>query len=1129
MEDNSELLSSARLRTYSQTVSITDEDESNASIIQSLSHHNESASNLSISESIDSNHVVSQSDLDTEEDQLELDSLSSTNSIVVPKGQRQSFHGTGSNMESSSKKQNQQRSLSVSISNLQKHHAENSATSSQNVSIQDFFFNNPNRSKMTLSSVDDLQDGSNLSIAEEGNAPTRKPNIPYGNIPSTTFVKPKPQIRSSTPTPLVNEFTPKKDFMEPKLSSMRINRPQHSHLRNFKTSSILSLDQKLDSILKENESSASIVSNNNINDKTNSTSNIEDETSKNYTGLLNSEESNLLDMNNDFGKVSPYGGFSRPHLFVEDKQEFFSNAPWKVSKFDQCNGSLINSIELARKSGIVDGDLKWVGAVSMPSNIVPDHVKADISNELKENYDSSVVFLDDEVFEGHYKSFCKQILWPIFHYQIPDNPKSNAFENHSWKYYEKVNKIFAEKIAKEYKEGDVVWIHDYHLMLVPQMLRKLVPNAKIGFFLHISFPSSEVFRCLAQRKNILEGMLGADCITFQNEEYMAHFLQSSNRLLFADFNDVGVYYKDRVTVVSYNPIGIDFHHLHKQLKSNVVQNWRNLVSDRWQNKRLLLSRDKMDKIRGLKEKLLAYERFLNNHPEYVNDTILIIICSKSGTDDEDYENEVLSIVERINSKTEIISVDQPVILLNQDVEFEQYLALLAQADLFIVSTLREGMNLTCHEFICASQHLHSPLILSEFVGSASFLNDGPFISNPYNVKQVADQIYYALNMDEEEKYDRWDKIFQQILKNDAKTWVAKCMDDLSTAYNTLNLSQTDNLIKPLTEKLYNERMGIPKPLGKRLFVINLDELTGSLEIHGQTINSLQQQVIIKTLSNLTADKSNHVYVFSLFGRTELLRQYGRISDLGLIAENGGLIKLPFSNEWYSIVEEAEREWIPSVVQMVEAFCERIPGSYIEVEECSVAFHTESVSVSDKDYKDGLIGDIITHINELFSKEYNIHATLTKGILIVKEMNLISKSLALISDLSTDINKMKKLPSSGSVSSSPVSEIASPALSRSGSTISTLAISPIQISSNEVSAMSALNGFEHIFVCGGISRIDEELYSYFNNLSETGAIDSHHVTVVCVGQPGKFRTPASFSLKGINNLMTLLNKANTGTN
>ncbi|TID30633.1 hypothetical protein CANINC_000788 [Pichia inconspicua] len=1091
----------------------TGRDIRDVSIIQSMSSMNLSQSNASFhsvdSEDEDNNQLQSESQyssyLDTNNSETDpRTSFSSTSSLVEPKSKSASstdppHYSTHLSVRPVNRRQ-------ASNNSLQKVNSHTSNHSLNDVSVEDFFFKNPNISRPVMNYSHSV---GNVSAAVPFQYGLNEGGKSTENI--TTLLKPKPFIRSTTPQAKVNEIP-----QEPQLSSMRINRThQHSNLRNYKTSSMLELDQQIEGVVDSDKKPFYDT----------------------YTKQLANEEREVLNRS-DYIKVSPFGGFSKTHIFSDSDSSIFDKAPWKITNFEKGNGSLINSVKLAREQS--QDDFKWIGTLSIPSNIIPDDIKINISSTLKSDYNSNAIFLDDELFEGHYKSFCKQILWPIFHYQIPDNPKSNAFENHSWEYYEKVNQIFAEKIAKEYKDGDTVWIHDYHLMLVPNMLRKLIPHAKIGFFLHVSFPSSEVFRCLAQRKHILEGVLGADCVTFQNEEYLGHFLQSSNRLLLADFNSVGVNYKDRLTVVSYNPIGLDFESLNKKIQSYDVQSWKNMIGERWSKKKLIVSKDKLDRIRGLKEKLLAYERFLNDHPDFIYNTTMLLICPSGSNNDEDYVNEIFSIIERINSMTENISIDQPIVLLNQDIAFDQYLALLGSADVFIVSTLREGMNLTCHEFVCASQEKHSPLILSEFVGSASVLTEGSLISNPYNIKEVSEQIYQALNMSESEKEERWDKMFKQVLNNDSKTWVHKCLTDINNSYGYSTLSQNTKLVTKLTKTIYEGILNDIPHNGKRLYVLNLDDMADNFSVHGKTIHSMQTQFILRTLSELSSNPNNTVYIFSMCQRTELARSYGRNPSIGLIAESGGLLRQPNSNDWLKIIDESEKVWMSSAVDVIKAFSERIPGSYLEVEECSIIFHTESANNIDKDHKDGLIGDLITHINELFEKDYNVHAFLSKGVVIVKEINLIFRALEYITEQSSK-NLFVKVPTSGSGYDSPVlqspltnhSPITSPVQlsgisGSSASVMSNMLMSEIATSRRGSSAKSDFmcnanqNSFQFVFICGTTGKIDEELYTFFNGLAERAGIESEHIMTVCVGDTSKGRTCAKYSLLGINNLMTLLN-------
>ncbi|KAH0245256.1 alpha,alpha-trehalose phosphate synthase-like protein subunit, partial [Aureobasidium melanogenum] len=210
----------------------------------------------------------------------------------------------------------------------------------------------------------------------------------------------------------------------------------------------------------------------------------------------------------------------------------FARKTWTVEPAVQGNGGLINAIR-AHDAIRSDEDFQkiWVGTLGFPTDALVDTKKEEISDKLANEYDAVTVFPSDRDIDGHYTHYCKTILWPVFHYQIPDHPKSKAYEDHSWEFYRNVNQNFADKIIANYKRGDVIWIHDYHLLLVPGMIRKKLPDAQIGFFLHAAFPSSEVFRCLSTRKELLEGMLGANLVAFQTKEYAHHFLQTCSRLL----------------------------------------------------------------------------------------------------------------------------------------------------------------------------------------------------------------------------------------------------------------------------------------------------------------------------------------------------------------------------------------------------------------------------------------------------------------------------------------------------------------------------------------------------------------------------------------------------------------------
>ncbi|KAH3671358.1 hypothetical protein WICMUC_004655 [Wickerhamomyces mucosus] len=774
------------------------------------------------------------------------------------------------------------------------------------------------------------------------------------------------------------------------------------------------------------------------------------------------------ELESDYGSESHYnlpkfGGFSKRKLLnKDDKFNIFEKAPFNVVEFAKGNGGLKNAINSSLEDGIVQ-NFKWLGTVGIPTDELSDKTKDKITNELRSNFNCESVLPDDFTFSGHYKNFCKQILWPTFHYQIPDNPKSKAFEDHSWEYYKSLNQKFADKILEIYKDGDVIWVHDYHLLLVPQMIRDVLPNAEIGFFLHVSFPSSEVFRCLAQRESLLKGVLGANSVSFQTVEYVRHFLQTCNKLLLADVSNNELRYKGQTIKVSSSPVGIDALKLSKQLDSEIVKNWRELIRERWPNKKMIVGRDKFDRIRGVKQKLLAYELFLKQNPTYIETAVLIQICLKSNTVEPELESEIISIVDRINSLSSNISNSQPVVFLHQDIDFTQYLALIAEADTFIVSSMREGMNLTCHEFIVATQSKKSALILSEFTGSAAVFTKGAFLINPWDIKQVTNSIKTALNLSEEEKLKNWKSLYDVVSELDCDHWVESSLRFIHESwehqqekknYSTLNIENfTDSYAKSENQN--------------RFIVLILSQVP--------------TERMLSILNDLT-HQNNDVYILSTYKRLDLDRLYGRVPRLGLIAEAGGFIKIKNGGPWISLLEEDIIGLLDSVVQVAKSYAERLPGSYVEDNKSLVKFHTEQVD--DEERKQSTIGDLIAHVN---NSDAGIHATLVKNTVYIQKSSV---ALNAIKFLISYITQSAKLDDNQIVSQpvSPVSTI---------SEISDLAPKKIQF----------------LTVGGDVNDLFEDVLEFANTLS-----DIENVFTISFGGT---LSNAKEHVEGLNELFTVL--------
>jgi trehalose-phosphatase len=656
-------------------------------------------------------------------------------------------------------------------------------------------------------------------------------------------------------------------------------------------------------------------------------------------------------------------------------------AKYSVVPAVQGNGGLTNAIRAAEECKRIDNVL-FVGLVGFPTDTLDEDKNTEIYEKLEEEHDALAVFVSDKDFDGHYAHYCKTILWPVFHYIIPDHPKSKAFLDHSWCFYVKINQAFADRVVQNYKRGDIIWVHDYHLCLVPAMIRQKLPDAQIGFFLHTAFPSSEVFRCLAARKELLDGMLGANLVAFQTPEYAHHFLQTCSRIMSVEATADGVQLENRFVNVWSSPIGVDPKALAHARKEKEVLEWIKIMQKRYEGKKVIVARDKLDSIRGVRQKLLAFELFLNKYPEW-KDKVVLIQVATSTTEDSELAATCSEIVTRIDAVHSSLT-HNPLVFLRQDIAFSQYMALLSIADALAITSLREGMNLNCHEFIIcqdgdASPKKHGPVILSEFTGSASIFDGAELGVNPWNYSGIAEAFRVALEMTEEEKLRRYTKMRNLVMRHTGDFWVS-------------NL--TTHLAKVFEEQFNRDTMSIPRlnpgslcksyeTTGKRLFILDYE---GTLASYGSVKNTViaSTERVIDVLNDLVSDSKNIVYLMS--GRTvhetELI--FNRVRGLGLIAENGCFIREPNLDEWVQFPnEERTTKWKESCKSILQYYLERVEDSYLEERHCSLVFHYEKAH--DNDSSSRHAGDCANHINDACEQQ-RVKAVPTKDSVIIEPID-----------------------------------------------------------------------------------------------------------------------------------------------
>lgn len=661
-------------------------------------------------------------------------------------------------------------------------------------------------------------------------------------------------------------------------------------------------------------------------------------------------------------------GIRQPQLGgrSESHDRVFAEAEWTVESSDQGNGGLRNAVNAAIRTGDVEDPI-WVGTLGMPTDALEGtQRKIDIDEKLASEYNCQVVTCKDSDFDGHYSHYCKQILWPVFHYQIPDNPKSKAYEDHSWVFYVAVNQAFADVIVKNWKRGDVVWVHDYHLLLVPSMVRKKLPDAKIGFFLHVAFPSSEIFRCIAVRRELLEGMLGANLIGFQIPEYARHFLQTCSRLLNVEATSDGVQLEDRFVNVIDLPIGIDPVALSQYREEEDVTAWMGLIKERYKGKKLIVARDKLDYVRGVRPKLLAYELFLHKYPEWRGKVTMLQVAT-STTEQPELDASIADIVNRVNSTWSSLEW-HPLIYLKQDINYAQYLAMLTVADALVISSQREGMNLTSHEFVfCQDGKFedHSKfgsLLLSEFTGSHSVLNNGELSINPWDHKQCADAISKALEMSDEEKEANWKKLYAGVMHHTAEHWFNSFLKRLDAAHDEQHRRDTMSVPRLSVQTLSQQY----KSSSRRLFLLDYEGTLASADGSKRIVLNSPQRTI-DVLNQLLLDERNTVYVMSGHTPEELDNLFKNVPNVGLFAENGCFVKEPGAVQWICMADDDKMlEWMGPVESIMKYYEERTPGSWIEYRNCSLIFHYKNAD--DYEAASRQAGDCASHINDACEKE-----------------------------------------------------------------------------------------------------------------------------------------------------------------
>ncbi len=535
------------------------------------------------------------------------------------------------------------------------------------------------------------------------------------------------------------------------------------------------------------------------------------------------------------------------------------------------------------------------------------------------------IYLTEDQIHDYYEGYSNSTLWPLCHYFY----SYIQYEYKYWESYREVNRLFCEEAVKFFKPGDVVWVHDYQLMLLPAMLREKIEGLSIGFFLHIPFPAYELFRVLPERAEILRGLLGADLIGFHTHEYMRHFISAAYRVLGVDCELDEIDYNGRIVRVESFPMGINYDLHHDAILNPSIQKIAKQFREDFGGHKLVLSVDRLDYSKGILHRLKGFELFLENHPEFWGKVSLVMVVVPSRDHVEMYRDLKTSIDMMIGALNgRYSSLDwRPVYYFYRSFPFEELMALYHIAQIALVTPLRDGMNLVAKEYVAAKRDDPGVLILSEMAGAAIELKDA-LIINPNEVKEIEGALFDALMMPEEEQTYRMGKMQKTIKAKNVKKWVSDFIIELSA-------------IKEKNEFLRNKEIGDKALLQIKELYQNSQNRLLLFDYDGTLVPivklpelAIPDSQLIKTLKSLTADPRNNVVISSGRDTAFLDKWFGEI-DLQLVAEHGAFYK---EHGTWNEIEYIRFPEEPEIINIMQQIMDKTPGSMLEFKKTSIVWH-----------------------------------------------------------------------------------------------------------------------------------------------------------------------------------------------
>lgn len=580
-------------------------------------------------------------------------------------------------------------------------------------------------------------------------------------------------------------------------------------------------------------------------------------------------------------------------------------------------------------AGRPEAERLWIG---WPGIELDAAQQASFAAQVRASHHAAPVFLSAEEMRRFYHGFCNSTLWALFHYF----PSYVVYDHDDYEAYRHVNQVYADAILREMRDDDTVWIHDYQLMMVPAMVRAARPRARIGYFLHIPFPEYELFRLLPREwsQELIGGLLGADLIGFHTHDYARYFLRSALRILGVENEGGRILYKERAVRIDAFPMGIDFNQFARSIDDSESLREEEKLERARGERRWILSIDRLDYSKGIAHRLRAFERFLEDRPDWRGQVSMTVVAVPSRIEVERYQSlkdEIDKLVGSINGRFSRPDWT-PLTYLFQSFGFPTLTALYRQADVALITPLRDGMNLIAKEYVAARGEHAGVLVLSEMAGAAQELVEAVLV-NPNDIPGMARAIGAALQMPLEEQRARMLRMQARLKRYDVFRWV----DDFIAALASWESEQRRLDIRPLGAEAESELLAAWRGADRRLLLTDYDGTLSGFHAMPELARPTDEvRTLLRRLSGIA-----EVVVISGRDRSTLQNWLGDI-PLSLIAEHGAATR-PTGAEWQE-TSALRTDWKESVRALMEGAVDRTPGSFIEEKEYSLVWHFRSADL-----------------------------------------------------------------------------------------------------------------------------------------------------------------------------------------